>query len=140
MRRGVGIAEAGEWSREDLAEATGAPVDALAEYEDGRRPLTREVLADMIAGLHPTEEDALALCSSIPRARPWIQAGPGLSEQEKDMLRRLDWRAMIHYGVIFFMLEKLGAVVGTIAARTIASAGRSLCQRRRALSIRSSPK
>ena len=28
------------------------------------------------------------------------------------MVRRRDWRAMIHYGVIFFMLEKLGAVVG----------------------------
>jgi len=27
-------------------------------------------------------------------------------------VRRRDWRAMIHYGVIFFMLEKLGAVVG----------------------------
>lgn len=37
----------------------------------------------------------------------------GLTEQEKDMVRRRDWRAMIHYGVIFFMLEKLGAVVGT---------------------------
>lgn len=37
----------------------------------------------------------------------------GLTEEERDMLRRLDWRAMIHYGVIFFMLEKLGAVVGT---------------------------
>lgn len=23
-----------------------------------------------------------------------------------------DWRAMIHYGVIFFLLEKLGAIVG----------------------------
>jgi gallate dioxygenase len=29
------------------------------------------------------------------------------------MLRRRDWRALIHYGVIFFMLEKLGAVIGT---------------------------
>jgi gallate dioxygenase len=37
----------------------------------------------------------------------------GLTDQEKDMVRRRDWRAMIHYGVIFFMLEKLGAVVGT---------------------------
>ena len=37
----------------------------------------------------------------------------GLTEEERDMVRRLDWRAMIHYGVIFFMLEKLGAVVGT---------------------------
>jgi len=27
-------------------------------------------------------------------------------------VRRLDWREMIHYGVSFFMLEKLGAVVG----------------------------
>ena len=29
------------------------------------------------------------------------------------MLRRRDWRALIQYGVIFFLLEKLGAVVGT---------------------------
>ena len=29
------------------------------------------------------------------------------------MLRRRDWRALIHYGVIFFLLEKLGAVIGT---------------------------
>ena len=37
----------------------------------------------------------------------------GLTEEERDMVRRRDWRAMIHYGVIFFMLEKFGAVVGT---------------------------
>ena len=35
-----------------------------------------------------------------------------LSAEERDMIRRRDWRAMIHYGVIFFMLEKLGAVIG----------------------------
>jgi gallate dioxygenase len=35
-----------------------------------------------------------------------------LTTEERDMVRRRDWRAMIHYGVIFFMLEKLGAVVG----------------------------
>ena len=28
------------------------------------------------------------------------------------MIRRLDWRGLIHYGASFFMLEKLGAVVG----------------------------
>ena len=28
------------------------------------------------------------------------------------MLRTLDWRAMIRYGVIFFILEKLAAAVG----------------------------
>jgi gallate dioxygenase len=40
-------------------------------------------------------------------------AEAGLTEEEKTMLRNLEWRNMIHYGVIFFMLEKLGAVVGT---------------------------
>jgi gallate dioxygenase len=37
----------------------------------------------------------------------------GLTEEERGMVRNRDWRKMIHYGVIFFMLEKLGAVVGT---------------------------
>jgi gallate dioxygenase len=36
----------------------------------------------------------------------------GLSEQERDLLRRRDWRGLIQYGAIFFGLEKLGAVVG----------------------------
>jgi len=35
-----------------------------------------------------------------------------LSEPERTLVRRRDWRGMIHYGVSFFMLEKLGAVVG----------------------------
>ena len=36
----------------------------------------------------------------------------GLTEKERQLIRTRDWRGMIHYGVIFFMLEKLGAVVG----------------------------
>ena len=36
----------------------------------------------------------------------------GLSEEERDLLRRRDWRGLIHYGAIFFVLEKLGAVLG----------------------------
>jgi gallate dioxygenase len=36
----------------------------------------------------------------------------GLTDTERDLVRRRDWRALIHYGVIFFMLEKLGAVIG----------------------------
>ncbi len=36
----------------------------------------------------------------------------GLTEKERDLVRRRDWRGLIHYGVIFFMLEKLGAAVG----------------------------
>jgi gallate dioxygenase len=36
----------------------------------------------------------------------------GLTEEERTLVRNRDWRGLIHYGVIFFMLEKLGAVVG----------------------------
>ncbi len=36
----------------------------------------------------------------------------GLTAEECELVRTRDWRGMIHYGVIFFMLEKLGAVVG----------------------------
>jgi gallate dioxygenase len=35
-----------------------------------------------------------------------------LSEEERDMLRRRDWQALIRYGAIFFVLEKLAAVSG----------------------------
>lgn len=35
-----------------------------------------------------------------------------LTAEERDMVRHRDWRSLIQYGVIFFMLEKLGAVVG----------------------------
>ncbi len=35
-----------------------------------------------------------------------------LTDEERDLVRRRDWRGLIHYGVIFFMLEKLGAVIG----------------------------
>jgi len=36
----------------------------------------------------------------------------GLTDEEKDLIRSRDWPGMIHYGVIFFMLEKLAAVIG----------------------------
>lgn len=36
----------------------------------------------------------------------------GLSAEEQTLITQLDWRGMIHYGVSFFLLEKLGAVVG----------------------------
>lgn len=35
-----------------------------------------------------------------------------LSDEERDLIGRRDWRGLIHYGVIFFLLEKLAAVVG----------------------------
>jgi gallate dioxygenase len=36
----------------------------------------------------------------------------GLTGEEADLVRRRDWRGLIRYGASFFMLEKLGAVVG----------------------------
>lgn len=36
----------------------------------------------------------------------------GLSPEERDLITQRNWRGLIHYGVIFFLLEKLGAVVG----------------------------
>lgn len=35
-----------------------------------------------------------------------------LTDDETTLVRSRDWRGLIHYGVIFFMLEKLGAVIG----------------------------
>lgn len=35
-----------------------------------------------------------------------------LTHEEQRLLETRDWRGLIHYGVIFFLLEKLGAVVG----------------------------
>ncbi|HUK01391.1 MAG TPA: gallate dioxygenase [Steroidobacteraceae bacterium] len=37
----------------------------------------------------------------------------GLTAEERDLVRRRDWPGLIRYGVIFFLLEKLGAVIGT---------------------------
>lgn len=39
-------------------------------------------------------------------------ARAGLTAEEQDLVRRRDWRGLIHYGAIFFVLEKLAAVVG----------------------------
>jgi gallate dioxygenase len=36
-----------------------------------------------------------------------------LTEEERKMIRNHEWQNMIHYGVCFFMLEKMGAVIGT---------------------------
>jgi gallate dioxygenase len=54
-----------------------------------------------------------------PAFRDQFRAAPeatydaaGLTPQERDLITRRDWRGMIQYGVIFFLLEKLGAVVG----------------------------
>jgi len=41
-----------------------------------------------------------------------LMSAHNLTPEEADLVRRRDWRGLIHYGVIFFVLEKLAAVVG----------------------------
>ena len=55
----------------------------------------------------------------VPERRAAFLADPeaafaqaGLTDTERDLVRRRDWRGLIRYGANFFMLEKLGAVVG----------------------------
>jgi gallate dioxygenase len=84
--------------------------------------------ADKLAGTHPfTIERSVrgfrmnhflhSLTDPAMRAKfredeEATMAAAGLSDEERDLIRRRDWIGMIHYGVIFFMLEKLGAVTG----------------------------
>jgi gallate dioxygenase len=55
----------------------------------------------------------------IPEHRAAFMADPeaafaaaDLPDNERDMIRRRDWQALIRHGAIFFVLEKLAAVVG----------------------------
>jgi gallate dioxygenase len=55
----------------------------------------------------------------IPEHRQAFMADPEalfearqLSEVERDLIRKRDWRGLMQYGAIFFVLEKMAAVVG----------------------------
>jgi gallate dioxygenase len=108
----------------DSSEGTGEAVDAyrerigreLAGVEklEGTYPFT----LDRSVKAYRLNEFLHSLIEPVRRKRFLTDPEPlfeeaGLTAEERDMVRRLDWRAMIRYGVIFFMLEKLGAVVGT---------------------------
>jgi gallate dioxygenase len=49
------------------------------------------------------------------------QAMQGLSDEEKSMVRRLDWRAMQDYGASFFCLEKLARAKGVSNPEMVAA-------------------
>ena len=106
---------AGEPSAADLARDRAHADAQLAGIErlEGSHPFTIERsvqayrLNDFLHSLIAPEVRAAFLADeegAFERA--------GLSEVERDLVRRRDWRGLIHYGVIFFMLEKLGAVIG----------------------------
>jgi gallate dioxygenase len=57
-----------------------------------------------------------ALFLSDPEA-----AMSALSEEEKDMVRRLDWKALQDYGASFFCLEKLARAKGVSNPEMVAA-------------------
>ena len=63
-----------------------------------------------------TNEKARSLFLADPE-----QALQGLTEKEKDMVRRLDWKAMQDYGASFFCLEKLARAKGVSNPEMVAA-------------------
>lgn len=49
------------------------------------------------------------------------KAMQGLTEQEKDMVRRMDWKALQDYGASFFCLEKLARTNGVSNPQMVAA-------------------
>jgi gallate dioxygenase len=49
------------------------------------------------------------------------EAMKGLTEEEKQMVRRLDWKAMQDYGASFFCLEKLARAKGVSNPEMVAA-------------------
>jgi gallate dioxygenase len=107
-------------------EALAAPVDIYAAY---RAELRRQLAGvEKLTGTYPFTLERSVKAYRInkflhgliePANRARFREDPdgafeaaGLTGEECDLIRRRDWRAMIHYGVSFFMLEKFGAVVG----------------------------
>ena len=103
-----------------------APVDVNARH---REHMARQLAgAEKLAGTYPFDH-ARSLKAYrlnkflhdliVPANRAKFKQDPEsafaeaqLTGEERDLVRRRDWRGMIRYGVIFFMLEKLGAVIG----------------------------
>ena len=110
-----------------IYEGTDAPNPTIVERQ--QRHVARELAGvERIAGTYPFTLERSVKAFRIndylhrmiePSHREAFLRDPeasfataGLSEEERDLIRRRDWRGMIHYGVIFFMLEKLAAVTG----------------------------
>jgi gallate dioxygenase len=107
-------------------EAAAAPVDTLAAH---RERIGRELAgAERLEGTYPftlarsvkayrLNKFLHALVEPAHRARflsdpEGVFEQAGLTGEERAMVRARDWRELIRYGASFFMLEKLGAVVG----------------------------
>ena len=106
---------AGEPSAADLARDRAHADAQLAGIErlQGSHPFTieRSVQAYRLNRfLHSLIEPEFRAAFLADEERAFETAA--LTSLERDLVRRRDWRGLIQYGVIFFMLEKLGAVIG----------------------------
>ena len=63
-----------------------------------------------------TRQDKRTLVLESPE-----EAIKGLTEEEKQMVRRLDWKAMQDYGASFFCLEKLARTKGVTNPEMVAA-------------------
>lgn len=107
-------------------EAEPMPADAAARHRDA---MARQLEgAEALEGTYPYTLDRCARGYRInrflhalvaPEARALFRADEeaayrdaDLTGEESALVRRRDWRGLIHYGVTFFVLEKLGAVLG----------------------------
>jgi len=63
-----------------------------------------------------TSKESRALFLNQPE-----KAMQGLTAEEKDMVRRLDWKAMQDYGASFFCLEKLARTKGVSNPEMVAA-------------------
>jgi gallate dioxygenase len=111
---------------EDAPEAE-TPTEPLAQY---RERIGREWAGiEKLPGTYPFTLDRSVKAYRVndflhrliePEQRQRFLSDPdtlfeeaALTQEERDMIRRRDWRALIRYGVIFFLLEKLAAVTGS---------------------------
>lgn len=81
---------------------------------------------EKLSGTYPFDIAASVRCyrinrflwrMTIPEHREAFMKDPealyekfGLSEEERDLLRRRDWRGLIRYGTNFFVMEKLARI------------------------------
>ena len=63
-----------------------------------------------------TDSSVRALFKSDPE-----KAMQSLTEAEKDMVRRMDWKALQDYGASFFCLEKLARTMGVSNPQMVAA-------------------
>ncbi|MFS2003385.1 gallate dioxygenase [Duganella sp. CT11-25] len=99
-------------SREQHLAHIGHQTDGVAELE-GTYPFTLEtsVRAYRINKyLHQLVKPEFRARFAADAESTYEEAG--LTARERELISKRDWRGMIHYGVIFFLLEKLGASVG----------------------------